>query len=268
MFNYKIGFIGGGNMGSAMALRFIESGAAAADSVIICDTNREKLDVFAAKGCAVTDKIADVITDAEITFLAIKPQAFFSLKEELKDKIRSEVVISILAGKKIASIKEVIGHIDGDVVRLMPNLACRYGKGVTLADMSELDNTKKERVEKMLSALGLLVETEEKDFNFRSAVSGCGPAFFFEYYKHFFNECVKSGMNEDIARKMVLQTAGGAAELALNSQETFDKLIANVCSKGGSTIEGVKVMQKSDLEKIVSETLAASKKRNDELENA
>ena len=99
MFNYKIGFIGGGNMGSAMALRFIESGAAAAGSVIICDTNREKLDVFAAKGCAVTDKIADVITDAEITFLAIKPQAFFSLKEELKDKIRSEVVISILAGK-------------------------------------------------------------------------------------------------------------------------------------------------------------------------
>lgn len=268
MFNYKIGFIGGGNMGSAMALRFIESGAAAADSVIICDTNREKLDVFAAKGCAVTDKIADVITDAEITFLAIKPQAFFSLNEELKDKIRSEVVISILAGKKIASIKEVIGHIDGAVVRLMPNLACRYGKGVTLADMSELDNTKKERVEKLLSALGLLVETEEKDFNFRSAVSGCGPAFFFEYYKHFFNECVKSGMNEDIARKMVLQTAGGAAELALNSQDTFDKLIANVCSKGGSTIEGVKVMQKSDLEKIVSETLAASKKRNDELENA
>ena len=75
-------------------------------------------------------------------------------------------------------------------------------------------------------------------------------------------------MNEAIARKKVLQTAGGAAELALNSQETFDKLIANVCSKGGSTIEGVKVMQKSDLEKIVSETLAASKKRNDELENA
>lgn len=268
MYQYKLGFIGGGNMGSAIIFRLIESGAANAQEVIVCDSSAEKREFLSQKGIAVTQNISDVINNAEITFLAIKPQAFFGVKEELNNKIKSEVVISILAGKTIASIKEVVGKTNGAVVRLMPNLACRYGKGVTLADLSEVSEDKKPYIVQLLSALGLLVETEEKDFNFCSSVNGCGPAFFFEYYRCFYNECVKYGMDKDTARKMVLQTAGGAAELAMNSTETFDKLISNVCSKGGSTIEGVNVIEASDMAQIVADTLAASTKRNNELEKA
>ena len=118
----------------------------------------------------------------------------------------------------------------------------------------------------MLQKLGVLIEIEEKDFNFCSSVSGCGPAFFFEYFKYFYNQCIEYGLNEQDAKNMVLQTACGSAKLAMNSSESFEKLISNVCSKGGSTIEGVKVIESSDMEQIVKNTLWASKKRNDELE--
>ena len=189
-----------------------------------------------------------------------------SLKEKFGQNVKSQAVISIMAGKKLGFVKEVVDNDACSIVRIMPNLACRYGEGVTLAQLTDVEGELKDYVKNLLEKLGVLIEVEEKDFNFCSSVSGCGPAFFFEYFKYFYNQCVAYGLDEQDAKKMVLQTACGSAKLAMNSTESFEKLISNVCSKGGSTIEGVKVIESSDMEQIVEQTLCASTKRNKELE--
>lgn len=268
MFKYKIGFIGGGNMGSAIAERLVDADMLKSSEVLICDKSRERLQYFSDGNYAVSENVEDVITDCQIVFIAVKPQMFDGLKPKMYGKVCSEVVISIMAGKKKSSVKEVIGQDSCPVVRIMPNLASRYGAGVTLADMSEVSVNVKEYLTQLFNALGLLVEIDEKDFNFCSSISGCGPAFFFEYFKYFYQECVKYGLPCDDARSLVLQTAYGSAKLAMNSPDSFETLISNVCSKGGSTIEGVKVIEGSDMAQIVSDTVSASKNRNDELELA
>jgi len=266
MFKFDIGFIGGGNMGSAIAEVLVSSGAIESSKVLVCDQDESKLALFDSKNYAVTKEICDVVKNCRIVFVAVKPQSFDGLKDKFGKNLCCEAIISIMAGKKLGYVKEIVNNDLCSVVRIMPNLACRYGEGVTLAQLSDVSGELKEYIRALLQKLGLLVEIEEKDFNFCSSVSGCGPAFFFEYFKYFYDECISYGLSDEVARSMVLQTACGSAKLAMNSQESFEKLIANVCSKGGSTIEGVKVIESSDMGEIVEKTLCASKKRNDELE--
>ena len=266
MFKYEIGFIGGGNMASAMIERFVESKVIAPEKILVCDKNACKLDKFNSINCAVTFEVERVIKECKMSFVAVKPQAFNALRDILEDNVKSEVVVSIMAGKTKASIKEVVGNDCSSIVRLMPNLACRYGEGVTLAELSSICDNEKVNIKKLLSALGLVVEIEEKDFNFCSAVSGCGPAFFFEYFKYFFDVCMEYGIDSKSAREMVLQTALGSAKLALSKCDSFEQLIASECSKGGSTIEGIKVLEQSDMCNVVNNAVNASKNRNDELE--
>lgn len=266
MFKFEVGFIGGGNMGTAIIERMLQSHVVAAEKFLVCDVDEKKLSVFSNMGCATTRDLADVITNCRTAFVAVKPQIFDGLKPQLCGKIRSEVVISIMAGKKVGYIKEAVGDSDCHMVRLMPNLACKFGEAVILADFSDVNAKQKAEVLKLLDPLGMIVETAEKDFNFCSAINGCGPAFFFEYFKAFYQSCLQYGMDKDLAKKMVLQTAKGSATLALNSQDSFETLISNVCSKGGSTIEGVKILEAANLDEIISKTVAASKNRNDELE--
>lgn len=266
MFKFDVGFIGGGNMGSAIAEVFINSGAVEPQKVLVCDQDQMKLDLFAQKNCGTTNEIDDVVKNCRVAFVAVKPQSFDSLKEKFGQNVNCEAIISIMAGKKLGYVKEVVNNKGCSIVRIMPNLACRYGEGVTLAQLDDVCGDLKEYIKNLLQKLGVLIEIEEKDFNFCSSVSGCGPAFFFEYFKYFYNQCIEYGLNEQDAKNMVLQTACGSAKLAMNSSESFEKLISNVCSKGGSTIEGVKVIESSDMEQIVKNTLWASKKRNDELE--
>lgn len=268
MFKYEIGFIGGGNMAAAMIERFIESKIIMPETILVCDNHDDKLEKFSKINCHITKNIIDVIKTCKITFIAVKPQSFNVLQNILKDNVGSEAIISIIAGKNISSIKEIVGNDCSVIVRIMPNLACRYGEGVTLADLSYADVCVKAYLKKLLETLGLLVEIPEKDFNFCSSISGCGPAFFFEYFKYFLETCLDYGLCKEQAIKMVLQTAMGSAKLALsNPMEDFNNLIANVCSKGGSTIEGVKIIEQSNMGKIVKDMIYASKKRNDELES-
>ena len=266
MFKFDVGFIGGGNMGSAIAEVLVNSKAVDAQKILICDQDEQKLNIFASKNFATTKEIDDVVKNCKIAFVAVKPQSFDSLKEKFGQNVKSEAIISIMAGKKLGFVKEVVANDGCSIVRIMPNLACRYGEGVTLAQLTDIEGELKDYVKNLLEKLGVLIEVEEKDFNFCSSVSGCGPAFFFEYFKYFYNQCIEYGLNEQDAKNMVLQTACGSAKLAMNSTESFEKLISNVCSKGGSTIEGVKIIESSDMEHIVKQTLAASTKRNKELE--
>lgn len=266
MFKFDVGFIGGGNMGSAIAEVLMSSGAVKAEKVLVCDQDQSKLDLFAQKNCGTTKEIDDVVKNCRVAFVAVKPQSFDGLKEKFGQNVKCEAIVSIMAGKKLGYVKEVVNNKDCSIIRIMPNLACRYGEGVTLAQLTDVSGELKEYIKGLLQKLGVLIEIEEKDFNFCSSVSGCGPAFFFEYFKYFYNQCIAYGLDEQDAKNMVLQTACGSAKLAMNSTETFEKLISNVCSKGGSTIEGVKVIESSDMEQIVEKTLWASKKRNDELE--
>ena len=267
MYKYLFGFLGCGNMASAIAESFLAAGKVKPDEILLCDKEISKTETFAKRGCGTTSVPSDVTENCRFVFCAVKPQSFSSLCEELSGKINCEVIISIMAGIKIKNIEKALGVKDVSVVRIMPNLACRFGCGVTLVEFNGLNEASKSVLKNALLSMGQLVEIPEKEFNFATSVSGCGPAFFQLFYKYIYDECIKKGFASEVAREMVLNTAIGSATLAKKSDKSFDELISAVCSKGGSTIEGVNVIKASDMEKIIATTIEASRKRNEELEN-
>jgi pyrroline-5-carboxylate reductase len=173
----------------------------------------------------------------------------------------------MLAGIKIQAIKTAVGTNAPCVVRIMPNLACEFGEGVTLVATSGLPTERSKEIMALLNPLGLTVELDEEMFNAGTAVSGCGPAFFYSFFNAFVKAGETIGLDAALVRDLVLQTAKGAAVSAQKTNLPLFDMTERVCSKGGATVEGVKVLERHNIAEIMQETVLASKNRSDELEN-
>ena len=265
-FKFKLGFIGSGNMASAIALRLLGEGAIATDSLLMCDTSKEKLSVYSALGVATTNNCESVAENCATVFLAVKPQALKEVIEVIKPKLNCEILISMLAGVKISTIKAQLGDISPDIIRIMPNLACRFGNGMVLVNFGEVGVINSKTALQYLQPLGKCEEINEKRFNSGTAISGCGPAFFYTIFQAMINAAIDLGFDRETATKLVLQTAFGAATMAESSKEKMDVLIDRVCSKGGATIEGVNILNVCGIDEIINNAMNASKHRCDELE--
>ena len=265
-FKFKLGFIGSGNMASAIALRLLGEGAIEPESLLMCDTSKEKLSVYSTLGVATTTDCVGVAENCATVFLAVKPQALMDVIEVIKPKLYCEVLISMLAGVKISTIKTLIGDGAPDVIRIMPNLACRFGNGMVLVNFGDVGVINSKVALQYLQPLGKCEEISEKRFNAGTAVSGCGPAFFYSVFNAMINGALELGFDRETATKLVLQTALGAATMAESSKEKMDILIDRVCSKGGATIEGINILNVCGLDEIIVNAMSASKHRCDELE--
>ena len=170
MYKYLFGFLGCGNMASAIAESFLAAGKVKPDEILLCDKEISKTETFAKRGCGTTSVPSDITENCRFVFCAVKPQSFSSLCEELSGKINCEVIISIMAGIKIENIEKALGVKDVSVVRIMPNLACRFGCGVTLVEFNGLNEASKSVLKNALLSMGQLVEIPEKEFNFANTI--------------------------------------------------------------------------------------------------
>lgn len=264
MATYTAGFIGAGNMGGALAAAACKSVDPA--QVIAADRDTDKAATLAAAcGCATGDN-EKVVHNSRFVFLGVKPQMLSDVAAELKPLLTDRtVIVSMLAGVTTERLANELG--ERPIIRIMPNTPVAIGEGMILytanAAVSEMD---KAAFVQLLSAAGQLDEIPETLIDAGCAVSGCGPAFVYLFVEALADAGVKCGLSRETALRYAAQTVCGAGHMAVVDERHPAALREAVCSPGGSTIEGVRVLeQDAALRGLVEDAVKASFERTKEL---
>ena len=268
MKNVKLAFIGGGNMASSLI------GGLVADHVdpkqiSVADINDNQRENLAARYSVSTS--ADnqaVAAEAGVVILAIKPQQLKAVCEELAPTIQqnNSLVVSIAAGIRSEDINKWLGG-NAAVVRAMPNTPALVQTGATaLFGNAQVSSKQRDLAESILRAAGLTLWVEdESQMDAVTALSGSGPAYFFRIMEAIESAGVELGLTKETAHLLTLQTALGAAKMALESHESVANLREQVTSPGGTTEQGLAAMEKHNIDAVFSDVLKAARDRSEEL---
>ena len=258
MKEHSVGFIGYGNMAKAISATFAENKDI--KNLGAYDVNKNAFD----GKVAMYDSADKLIAASDILFLSVKPQAASEALAGLD--FSGKIVISIMAGTDIKKIAALCSGAQ-KIVRVMPNLCARVGKSVNAFCPSGLTDEEKADVFELLSCFGLAAEFEESFFDVITGLTGSSPAYTFRYAKAL-TECgVNNGLTFEQARDLSLFCIAGCMDVlaSARSLEEMQTTIDNVCSKGGTTIEGIYVLDKGGFNELVCNAVNAAIKRSREL---
>lgn len=264
---YKLGVIGCGFMAKAILRGVVLSEFLRGKKIIVSDLNKNNLEEMGAElGVSVTDDNRYLAENCEFLLLAVKPQSYPEIVKDLQG-FRPEKVISIMAGVKRADIKNSFGVGLVKVARCMPNLPCSIGSGMMGVDMSDFDrNTDDtEFITRLFSCMGSVLSVKEEKMDAVTGISGSGPAYVFMFIDSLVDAGVKHGLTAGEAQTLAVQTVLGAAEMVQRNEKPLSELVMNVCSKGGTTIEAVKVLEENNFRAVIGDAVAACVKRSEEL---
>ena len=211
----------------------------------------------------------DAINKADVIVLAVKPQVMHGLVSELADTVKekSKLIISIAAGVKLASITEWLGEPSAAVIRVMPNTPALIQAGAAALYANEhTSDAHKNTAEAMMRSVGtaLWLDTEEQ-MDTVTALSGSGPAYFFYFMEAMENAATEMGLTGDQARLLTIETAVGAAKMALLSSSDPAALRKQVTSPGGTTEQALNTFMQGNMDKLIRAAMEAAKQRSIEL---
>lgn len=262
-----IGFIGAGNMAESLIRGLLAEGNDKS-AIWAADLDASKLGKLASDCGIRTATNEEVAKQVDIIVLAVKPQVMEAVCRELCDHIsnRSPLIISIAAGITVKHLSNWLGN-DKAIVRCMPNTPALVGKGASgLYANQHVTSEQKTTGEKLIAAVGVSVWVEqESDIDSITALSGSGPAYFFLFMEAMQKSAVAMGIPEDVAKTLTYQTALGAAELAIASEDSTEQLRFKVTSPGGTTEQAINQFQAGDLTRLVDTALNAARTRSIEL---
>jgi len=265
---FKLGVIGAGFMATSIISGAISNKIVDEKDVIVSDVNQTSLDKIAKFGVAITMNNVELVNNSEFVLFAVKPQNLKDLLISIYDCNNENLkFISIMAGVKKEKIKKAFSN--SKVARCMPNTPCAIGFGAVGLDLSDFDDEKdKEFINKLFSTLATVVCVDEDKLNAVTGVSGSAPAYFYLFLKGVIEAGVQHGLSYDEAKLLATSTMIGAGKMVEhNKDKSLDELINAVCSKGGTTIEAVKVYNDAELTSITNKAIEACVKRSQELEN-
>ena len=261
-----VGFIGTGNMGGALAKAAAKT--VACEDIFLYDRFTEKAQQLSETlGCNCADLLA--VSQCDYIFLGVKPQIMAEMMAELSpllsERKQGFVLVSMAAGVKIEKIQQLAGK-NYPVIRIMPNMPVSVGAGMIQYDISEtVTEGQIECFCRCMQYAGVLDRIPESMIDAGTAVASCGPAFAFLFIEALTQGGVACGLPEDKAMLYAKQMLLGSAKLALESSSHPSQLREAVCSPGGSTIEGVKVLENEGLRQITEKAVLSSFYRNIEL---
>lgn len=265
----RIGFIGGGNMAEALIKGILKAGVFDSDRIMVSDIKQERLSYLEQ-----TYKIStlkdnkELAKQADIIILSVEPQQMAAVLEDIKNNFNDNALfISIAAGKKISFFTNLLGDVR--IIRVMPNTPALIGEGACGIYAPENTRDYLEKVKSIFSSVGkvFVVESEEL-IDSVTATSGSGPAYYFLLMEAMIKSATELGLEESIARKMVVQTAKGAsilADTALAEGKGPKELREKIVSRGGTTEAALKTFAEADFEKIVNDAMKNAHKRAAEL---
>lgn len=255
----KIGFIGCGNMGSAMIGGILKKGIFQKEEIIVSNLteegskrSREKL------GVVTTLDNREVVKSARIIVLAVKPQFYEEVLEEVKDLLTPEhTVVGIAPGKTLAWLEEKCGQ-PLKVVRLMPNTPAQVGEGMTGVCLNDrVTETDAKQIREITDSFGRTELVPERLMDAVGAVSGSSPAYVFMFIEAMADAAVAQGMPRKQAYAFAAQAVLGSAKMVLETGMHPGELKDMVCSPAGTTIEGVRTLEKAGMRSAVYEALQA-----------
>ena len=261
----KVGFIGAGRMGSALIKGFLDIGILKERDIVASGKDEGKLKSLTDLGVTATPNNREAVKKADVIFLAVKPAEISKVLDEVKDLVGEKLVISIAAGVQTKLIESTLGT-KAKVVRVMPNMPCVVSEGAAAYCLGRNARAKDaEVVKKLFGAVGIVVGLKEEYMDAATGLSGSGPAYFYLIIKALTEAGVKEGLPKDVAEKLAAQTAKGAGQMVLKSGKTLDELIDMVRSPGGTTAEGLRVMEYKKVPDAMVETVKAAAKKAREL---
>ena len=258
----KIGFIGCGNMGGALARAVAKT---ALGTVCLYDADIEKAKALGEAIGAESTTLAGV-AECDYIFLGVKPNILPLVLADISAMLKADtVLISMAAGVALSKIEDALGRA-AKVIRIMPNTPVAYGEGMILYTTSEaLTEAEEAGFLSFMKLSGKLDKIPEKLIDAGSAVSGCGPAFVYMFIEALADGGVAAGLPRDKAMEYAARTVLGAAKTVLESGRHPGELKDAVCSPGGSTIEGVLTLEDGGMRGVVSEAVIAAYEKTKKL---
>jgi pyrroline-5-carboxylate reductase len=247
-----LGFIGAGNMASAIIKGALNKNILDTDSICVYDVDNNKCkELKDSLGINIASSIESLCEDSGIIFLAIKPNVMASVLNEIvqfdlnEENKRDRPIVSIAAGWSSDKIKSITGA-HKKVLRVMPNTPLLAGEGMSVFEVpSNFEEKDFQFIEHIFSSLGKVEKVPVKLMDAVTAVSGSGPAYVYMFIEALSDAGVLYGLPRDTAITLAAQTVLGAAKMVLDTGKHPGKLKDEVCSPGGTTIEAVKVLEQS-----------------------
>jgi pyrroline-5-carboxylate reductase len=263
-----LAFIGGGNMASSLIGGLIADGWDPA-RIRVADASTQQLERLSQRfPVTTTTDNRSAIAQADIIVLAVKPQSMQAVAQELASdsSLQQALVISIAAGIREATLRNWLGAGTA-IVRTMPNTPAMVQSGATaLFANPAVSDEQRSIAESILRAVGLAIWVDDEALmDAVTALSGSGPAYFFLFMESLQQAGCELGLPVKTARLLALQTAFGAAKMALESTEDAATLRQRVTSPGGTTERAIAVLQEGGFEALVSKALQAAAARSREL---
>lgn len=262
-----IGFIGGGNMASALIGGLVASGTPG-HSVICHDPDSDRLQSLAKDfGVQIVNNNQAVIDHSDVVVLAVKPQALRQALDGLKIRAeRPPLFLTIAAGIRTRTLQQWLGG-NYAMVRAMPNTPALVRAGATgIFATTNTTAEQRQAAESVLRAVGVTLWLENEDLlDAVTALSGSGPAYFFYFMEAMEKAGIALGLPAETARLLTIETAFGSAKLALEVKEDPRTLRQRVTSPGGTTERAIGVFDTQQLADIIGKALTAARDRAAEL---
>lgn len=243
--NKKIGIIGGGNLGTAIAEGLLKSGFARPEDITVTKRNTSTLALLKAKGINISSDNNMAVRNSQLIILAVKP---FQIKEVLKgidkDLIASHhLLVSVVTGIFICDIYEIIKIKNLPVFRAMPNTAIAIQQSMTCLSSSNSSENDVEYVEGLFRTVGKVATIDEKLMDAATVLGACGTAFAMRYIRASIQGGIEIGFDAVTASLIAAQTVKGAAELLLEKGTHPEQEIDKVTTPKGCTIAGLNEME-------------------------
>lgn len=262
----KIGFIGAGNMATAIINGLISNKAVEAENVNVFDLDKEKLNLMKQKGINSLVSSKEVVKNSDIIVLAVKPQNYSEVLQELKEVVNeSKIFVSIAAGISISYVRNELS-CNCPMVRVMPNTPLLLGKGATALCPSEnISADDFETIKNMFALSGTIEVFTEDHMNEIISVNGSSPAYIYFFAKVMADYAKSCNIDYDKAMNLICATLEGSAEMLRNSGDSAETLIEKVSSKGGTTIAALNKLREYKFEEAITQAMKACTDRAEEL---
>jgi pyrroline-5-carboxylate reductase len=263
----KVGFIGSGNMAGAIIGGLVKSGFLSCENIFISDKNNDKTKKLKDDlRVDIAESNLDIIEKCDVVILSVKPNIYETVLNEIKQSpnIKSKLIVTIAAGITIDYVK---GFFDSDikVIRTMPNTPALVGEGMTgITYKSPVTQKDVEFVKEMFSSFGLVEVMDEKQIDAVSSLCGSSPAYVSMFIEAMADAGVLLGLPREASYKMAAQSVKGTAEMIIKTGKHPAQIKDMVSSPGGTTIEGVRVLEDKAMRSAVIEAvIAAAEKAKD-----
>jgi pyrroline-5-carboxylate reductase len=257
----NIGFIGGGNMASAIISGLQKNGFNMKNITVFEPSEEKRAALATAFHVDTFDNVetSNVIDKLNVIVFAIKPQQLQSICHALNALQPQQLIISIAAGIRAVDIARWLnGH--KAIIRVMPNTPAQIQAGISgMFALSTVSAQHKEAANTIMQAVGKTLWLEnESEMDALTAISGSGPAYVFYLIEALEEAAIKLGFNHEHARLLALETFHGASQLAVQSDADANTLRSQVTSKGGTTEQGIAVLESADIKSIIYQAAKAA----------